>query len=71
MTKGLITEYDYKDDQNSKYNIIRVLRNGSEVIMNDGIGQTLEVVGLDQAMKMAQMLNENAGENIKYKVRKI
>lgn len=70
MGKGLITEYDYKDDSQKTYQIIREYSNGKTVVINDGLGQTMEIKGLSNAMGFAATLNENAQGCI-YKVRTI
>jgi|TARA_R110000744_G_scaffold53679_2_gene114513 hypothetical protein len=68
MAKGLITEYDYKDDANRSYQIIREYPTGECKVMNDGLGQTMEIKGLANAMNYATTLNENA-KGCVYKVR--
>ena len=68
MSKGLITEYDYKDDSQKTYQIIRQDPDGKYVVINDGLGQTMEIKGLNNAMNFATTLNENAKGCI-YKVR--
>ena len=68
MSKGLLTEYDYKDDANRTYQIIREYANGDATVLNDGLGQTMEIKGLNNAMNFATTLNENAKGCI-YKVR--
>jgi len=69
MAKGLITEYDYKDDTNKTYQIIRESATGELTVLNDGLGQTMEIRGINNAMNFVAMLNENAGDSIRYKVR--
>ena len=41
----------------------------SSTVLNDGLGEVLEIASLQPALEMLAMLNENAGKGIIYKLR--
>ena len=59
------------------YQIIRVTNtltssvlNSNEItVLNNGLGEVLEIPYLQPALEMVAMLNENSNEGIKYKIR--
>jgi len=59
------------------YQIIRVTNtltssvlNSNEItVLNNGLGEVLEIPYLQPALEMVAMLNENSNEGIKYKLR--
>tara|TARA_R110002074_G_scaffold182526_1_gene347443 strand:- start:1041 stop:1253 length:213 start_codon:yes stop_codon:yes gene_type:complete len=58
--KKLITEYDYKDEPTRSYQIIKELENGMQIVVLNGLTQTLEIKGLKKAMDYVATLNEHA-----------
>ena len=68
MTKKLITEYDYKDNPDKSYQIIKRLANGQEVVVLNGLTHVLEIKGLKKAMDYVAVLNEHAVD-CEYRVR--
>ena len=59
------------------YQIIRVtniitssvLNSDTITVLNNGLGEVLEISTLQPALEMVAMLNENSNEGIKYKIR--
>ena len=59
------------------YQIIRVtntitssvLNSDTITVLNNGLGEVLEISTLQPALEMVAMLNENSNEGIKYKLR--
>ena len=41
----------------------------SSTVLNDGLGEVLEISALQPALEMLAMLNENSGKGIIYKLR--
>ena len=41
----------------------------SSTVLNDGLGEVLEIEALQPALEMLAMLNENSGKGIIYKLR--
>lgn len=68
MTKKLITEYDYKDSNNS-YNIIMISEGGVETMVTDNVGLAVSIQGVDKAMDYANMLNNAAQSGSTFKIR--
>tara|TARA_R100001377_G_scaffold34840_1_gene19199 strand:- start:3 stop:227 length:225 start_codon:yes stop_codon:yes gene_type:complete len=62
---------------NITYQIIRVtntltssiLNSSNITVLNNGLGEVLEIPTLQPALEMVAMLNENSNEGIKYKLR--
>ena len=57
-----------KNKEHSTYQITRVSGN-IVTVLNDGLGEVLEIPTLNAALGMLAMLNENSNEGIKYKLR--
>jgi hypothetical protein len=57
-----------KNKEYGTYHITRVSGN-SITVLNDGLGEVLEIPTLNAALGMLAMLNENSNEGIKYKLR--
>jgi hypothetical protein len=68
--KILLTEYDYKEDHNKSYQIIKELSDGQIHVVNDGLCETLEIQGLTNALNYVAALNKYAS-NCVYKIRSI
>jgi len=70
MGKGLITEYNYTEEPDKSYQILKEFEDGSVVVVLNGLTQTMEIKGLENAMDYVSTLNEHAVGH-KYKVRGI
>ncbi len=71
---GMTLQNKYGIGDNVVYQIIRVTdkyQDSQETVLNNGIGEVLEIPELQPALEMVAMLNENSGEGIKYKLRGI
>ena len=61
-------------NKNISYNIIKIMTdpntgNIMKVLLLDGLSEILEVKELDQALKMAEIFNQNTDSGWKYEVR--
>ena len=60
---------------NVTYQIVKVVEtyegDFQETILNNALGEVLEIPELQYALEMVAMLNENSGSGIKYKLRGI
>ena len=68
MGKGLITEYNYTEEPDKSYQILKQFEDGRTVVVLNGLTQTLEIKGLENAMEYVATLNEHAVGHT-YKVR--
>lgn len=60
--------------RNVTYQIVRVTEkviDFQETVLNNALGEVLEISELQHALEMVAMLNENSGSGIKYKLRGI
>lgn len=60
MAKKLMTEYNYSEEPDKTYQIIKEFDNGQKVVVLNGLSQTMEIKGLENAMNYAATLNEHA-----------
>ena len=70
MTKKLITDYNYREERKDSYQIIREYTGGEIVVLNNSIGEVLEIQGTQQALNYVAVMNENA-RDCTYKMRKV
>ena len=71
---GMTLQNKFGLDGEVSYQILRVTENHRDTlttVLNDGLGNVLEISKLQPALEMVAMLNENSGEGIKYKLRGI